>query len=286
MPSHAEQPRIGNVPIANLRKVQNPRWLHMGDPAVPSRVPGQDGGVCPNAAACAKVLTNCVAKKTEMAKHNCGGLCDIVFVGDSILERLTGWLCFSNNPRFQESRRAFQDLVGARHPKSMILAGSCDETPQTLYTLDSALPAMKAPKLYFVMIGTNNIPKGGSANALRGIHAVVARLRAAHPGARVLLHALLPRSDDGPRLRFQEHIDEVNRELAAFVAAERASGAPLEFMDCTNTLSPRAQRSEDFDELMLHPTPKGYRAWLTCVNPVLDRALASIAQSSANVDPA
>jgi len=270
---------VNDVPVTRLRKIRSSNWLYNADPTLPSKIPGQTT-FCRTEESCTKVLTECVATKSGLAARNCGGRCDAVFVGDSILERLTGWLCYSRNPKFkdeaEDAKKAFQDIIAVRHPKSFILAGASDETAQTLYMLDQALPKMIAPAMYFVMVGTNNIPKGGSAHALHGLRAVVAKLRTAHPSAHVMMHALLPRADDKV-LHFQTHIEEVNRELAAFVAAERAKGVSIEFVDCTGTLHPRAQRAEDFDDIMVHPTPKGYRTWLSCVSPSIDRALAAIA---------
>mmetsp|Transcript_59087 Transcript_59087/g.183443 ORF Transcript_59087/g.183443 Transcript_59087/m.183443 type:complete len:232 (+) Transcript_59087:145-840(+) len=226
--------------------------------------------------ACEVKLARCVAQRRGIAERNCGGgPCDIVFVGDSLLETLLGRGCFTGGRLFADSAQAYRELVVSRHPKSMVLAGSGDETQQTLHLLDTALPVLKAPKLFVVMIGTNNVPKGGAAGALRGIRAVVGRLHKEHPTTPVLLHTLLPRADDGERRFFQAHIDEVNAELPALVGVARAAGAPVELVDCSGALHRDLPQLTEHYYDGVHLRAVGYRAWLSCLVPKLDRAVAA-----------
>jgi len=266
------------IPAARLRRIRGPFWLHAGDPAVPSQLPGQDGGGMCKGAACEKLFAKCIAERRQKAEQNCGGRCDIIFIGDSIVEELSGRLCYSSGGRMPATAQIYRELVLSRHPKSMVLAGSSEETAQTLHMLDTALPVLRAPKVYLLMIGTNNIPKGGRARALRGIRAVVARLCKEHPETRVLLHTILPRSDDGNLHMFQRHIDELNGMLPDLVSEFRAAGSLVELVDCQGVLHRDPPEVEEHFSDKLHLKAAGYRAWLTCLRPALDRALSGAEQ--------
>jgi len=268
-----------SVPADSLRKTRGRYYFKTTDPRLPSRIPGSTcGGVCSGLEPCTNLFTGCVAQKRRSAAENCGGqACDLVLVGDSIIERMVGRMCYSGNFwKFNASRRAFEGKVRSRHAKSMILGGTCDETPQTLYMLEQVLPVLLEPKVFFVLDGTNNVPKGGSRSVIDGMKAVVQHLRRAYPNAQILLHALLPRSDDNGMSRFQEHVDEANAGLKEYAGSERKAGAPIAFVDCSGDM--RQDLDASFDD-RLHPSPEGYRRLLSCLQPILDRAVLGSAYS-------
>jgi len=273
------QRRLG-VPAASLRKHRGRYYLRTADPRFPSRVPGTTcGGVCAGVEPCTKIFAGCAARKRQAAAENCGGrACDLVLMGDSIIERLAGRMCYSGNAwSFNASMRVFDEKIRSRHTNSMILGGTCDETSQTLYMLEQVLPVLLGPKVVLLLVGTNNIPKAGSRSAIDGVKAVVQRLRRAYPRTHVLVHALLPRSDDGGRSRFQDHIDEANAGLAAYAGAARSNtGAPISFVDCSGPMKQDLDAS--FDD-RLHPSPEGYRRLLSCLQPILDTAVLGSARS-------
>mmetsp|Transcript_51913 Transcript_51913/g.120651 ORF Transcript_51913/g.120651 Transcript_51913/m.120651 type:complete len:265 (-) Transcript_51913:15-809(-) len=220
---------------------------------------------------CTSRFHTCVARKRLAAQGNCGReRCDVVFVGDSIVERLGGSTCFSRL-NVSDSGEAYRAAFGIAHPGTLLLGGACDQTQQTLYLLEHALPVLRAPRVYFVLVGTNNIPRGGTEHARSGVRAVVERLRRVHPQSQVLLHAVLPRLDDGGKAHFQEKITALNRDLASL------AGDKVRFVDCTRALGTPAEEPQHFDNIMLHPSPAGYATWLRCVSLVVDSALDSTA---------
>jgi len=267
-----------------VRKTPRNNWFQPSgfeDPAVPNPVPGQKCG-CDDVMGCMKRLSSCIMDKRKKAEENCGSTCDLVMIGDSITERLTGRRCYGAFSKFDDEAKVFKDLVAKPHPKSLVLGGSCDETSNTLRMLDQVLPVLRAPKVYFVLIGTNNIPKGGGASAVRGVKAVVTKLREMHPQAHVLLHAVLPRGD-GEEFKWDKHIEAANLQLKYFAEMEgrKAERGGVEYVDCSFALQGKSTSEQKtvwkrlYDDHKLHPNALGYRALLDCLGTTLDRAIGS-----------
>mmetsp|Transcript_87022 Transcript_87022/g.259585 ORF Transcript_87022/g.259585 Transcript_87022/m.259585 type:complete len:280 (-) Transcript_87022:45-884(-) len=245
--------------------------VHAVQPDTASSAPATECG-CPSSA-CTYRFQGCVSAKRRRAALNCGGRCDVVFFGDSIVERMTGRTCFSML-NVSASGTAYMEAYGNSHPGTLVLGGACDQTQQGLYVLDSLLPMLRSPAVFFVLIGTNNIPRGGRAHALRGIAAIVQRLLSTCPTSKVLLHAVLPRWDDKGRAHFQDSIDALNRDLVALVRSLQTLGSPIEFLDCSGAIGMPTAAPSHFDEVGLHPSPSGYRALLACLGPRIDQAIA------------
>lgn len=236
----------------------------------------------------------CTAVKRVRASRNCGGRCDVVLVGAAVTEALTGSYCYwaisgtsQCGPTYcalaeDEAGRAFRQAFPF-HNRTLVLAGAGDQTFHTLAMLDEVLPVLKAPKVYSVLVGTDNLGfagQGPSEPAFRGIRAVVQRLRAAHPESWVLLHALHPRYDDlangipvppGP---WNDRVGEVNEMLRRFAGSERER---VVFVDCNHVfLDPSLGGS--LQHVMpdyLHLNGEGYRRWFACWRPTLERAMAN-----------
>lgn len=228
------------------------------------------------------MFDTCTARMRGLAARQCSGRpCDLILVGDSILEALSGGQCYYGVAQAAEEV-VFQGTF-AHYNTSLILARGGDQTPHTLHALGEVLPLLDAPKLFFVLLGTNNLGNNWSTagETAAGVRAVVARLRAAFPDSRVLLHPILPRADDrvrktipgmgGPRQPFQATVDEANLELAAFARA----AAGLELVDCSQVF-PGGDGPEAWEVTadLLHPNAVGYERWLRCLNSVIGRFLA------------
>jgi len=212
----------------------------------------------------------CTLDRRRHALRTCKEGCDVIFVGDSIMERMNGKdMCRPLDLKGRvEDNKVFRATF-ARHGRSLILAGRSDQTNHTLHLLEAALPVLqrapKAPKLYSLLIGTNDIGYGGTVqSAIAGIKAVIRRLHKAHPSTTVLLHALLPRSDSK---RHHQNNQEVNRGLRAFMDERPPK---VELIDCAHVFPEASMKQLMHDGL--HPNREGYTKWYQqCVKPVLER---------------
>mmetsp|Transcript_102935 Transcript_102935/g.320777 ORF Transcript_102935/g.320777 Transcript_102935/m.320777 type:complete len:332 (-) Transcript_102935:17-1012(-) len=230
----------------------------------------------------AKDRPACAATLLERARHSCGGRCDIVFVGDSIVDSLTGGNCYEPEVMVQSLRRPLLEELPARW-RPLVLAAGGDQTQHTLWHLRRCVPVLKPPRVFVLMLGSNNLALQGSMtpeDTVRGLGAVVQALRAAHPRAPVLLHSILPRANDqalfqkDPRKFFQVKIDKANGLLPGL--ARRTPG--VFHVDCTRVF-PRGIGRDARAVLpdLIHPNAEGYRRWLRCMVPILGRALNATA---------
>lgn len=220
----------------------------------------------------------CKAWQKRAVEAGChGDACEVVFVGDSIFERLGGTACYLALPRANvlKMNQVFNQTF-AYAARALFLAGAGDTTPQTLYMLDEVLPVLPSPKVFFVMVGTNNLGTccTSAAEAARGVKAVVGRLQWQHPSSRILLHPLLNRAGMGCcGYPMQPLVDDVNKELKVFA---EGLGEQVQWADCSQVF-PRGF-SEEVRALMpdkLHPSAKGYEEWMHCLNPLFHDVLHS-----------
>jgi len=243
------------------------RFLEATDPAIPAS----------RWVLTAPLYRSCFQAWVDRAASNCGGRCDIVFIGDSILEGLNGEWC-SYRLKFPGWQAVFHDYISGFW-RSLVLAGASDQTQHTLKLLEATLPLLREPQIFFVMIGTNNIgPLGAfsAADTARGVRAVVDAIRAAHTHARVLVHSILPRSDifcAASRLQCQDTIEAVNGQLEAFA---RDAGRGVKHVDCSGVFALDGgplSRTLMLDGL--HPNADGYRRWFVCLQPLLMHELGN-----------
>ena len=130
----------------------------------------------------------------------------LVFIGDSITE---GW-----------QAQVFQQFYGHRLALNLGIGG--DATQGLLWRLDRGhWPSNLRPQAIVLLIGTNNIGAGASAeNTAQGIFQVVARLQQISPQSRILLLGVLPRgatAQDPTRAA----VAQVNRLIAACADNQR-----------------------------------------------------------------
>ena len=156
--------------------------------------------------------------------------------------------------------------------KTLNLGVGGDRTQHVLWRLDQgALTALAGPqnavKVCVVMIGTNN--SNGSDNTAEeigaGIAAVVRRLRAGLPQAKVLLLDVFPRGEK-PNPQRQKNANASDLAAAAFAGdamVRRLDLAP-QFLQADGTLS-----KETMPDL-LHLSPAAYRTWAEAMAPVVD----------------
>lgn len=158
--------------------------------------------------------------------------------------------------------------------RTLIVAGSMDQTQHTLYVLKEVLPALRRPRLFLVLIGTNNIGTSlmTPTQSASGVRAVVGAIRSAFPGVKVLLHTQLPRWDEPEHQHrgvLQRRLDVMDNELAGYA---RVEAPEVELVNCSGVF-PRGAALKALMPDFLHPNAEGYRRWLHCLGPVLDAAL-------------
>ena len=124
-----------------------------------------------------------VAKLAELRR----GPVDLVFIGDSITHN---YELASTAPAY-DFLGLWNRFYGGR--RALNLGFNGDNTGNVLWRLDHGEVAGIGPKAAVVLIGTNDTIQGRSADDTKaGIDAVVGRLRAKLPRARILLLGILP----------------------------------------------------------------------------------------------
>eukprot|EP00747_Dinoflagellata_sp_TGD_P158476 gnl/TRDRNA2_/TRDRNA2_177817_c0_seq6.p1 gnl/TRDRNA2_/TRDRNA2_177817_c0~~gnl/TRDRNA2_/TRDRNA2_177817_c0_seq6.p1 ORF type:complete len:286 (+),score=14.71 gnl/TRDRNA2_/TRDRNA2_177817_c0_seq6:57-914(+) len=220
----------------------------------------------------------CNSMLVARAKENCGGHgCGIILVGDSIMEHLTGYECYTGEsfttPRMVHGKMtnfsAFNlsmVIPDSWHP--FIIAHGRHGTQHSIRDLERTLPWLKTPKVFMVLIGTNNLNWGmPTTDTASGVAAVVNHIRCAHPKAKVLLHGILPR---GGFAWLQRKIDETNGLLQSFGQSHQPG---VEYIDCGHVFRKHTDMQDLFYDGLTHPNKLGYIKWFACLKPLLEHAM-------------
>ncbi|MCU1545606.1 MAG: hypothetical protein JWP30_706 [Homoserinimonas sp.] len=166
----------------------------------------------------------------------------IVCVGDSLMEA-GSWAEW-----FPEHTVINQGVSGAT-------------TADVLNNVDMIVDAR--PDEILLMIGTNDLGTRRTVEHLvRNVQSLMVQLRREVPGARMLLHSILPRGRD-----FARPIREANIHLRQFAATVHAQYLDLwpAFATEDGQIDPR------FSDDALHLNAAGYEAWLAELRPALER---------------
>lgn len=191
----------------------------------------------------------------------------LVFVGDSI----TDFWHLDENPWFPGlycGWSVWNESFGGEVPqhKALNLGVSGDRIEHVLHRL---LPATQGgegwldrpdlqPDTVFVMLGINNsfdAEKPAPTSIVKGVEAVVARLRERKPKARIVIQSLLPTED---ATKNRDLVQPVNAALRAHAATLPNTA----FLDLYPSFVDEAglQRRVLFND-GLHPSRDGYRVW-------------------------
>jgi lysophospholipase L1-like esterase len=185
------------------------------------------------------------------------GPVDLVFLGDSITD---SW-----NRQGEAQWLRFAPL----NPANLGISG--DRTEHVLWRLQNGTVDGLSPRLVVLLIGTNNLKASLDERpewCAEGVRAILEELRVRLPGARILLHAILPR--DGPGDVTRARVEAVNRLLHRF-----ADGRTIHFFDAASVFKfPDGRIRKDLMPDALHPNPLGYAAWYEVLRPEIDRLLA------------
>lgn len=192
-------------------------------------------------------------QKKALAKQ--GGW-ELVFIGDSITH---GW---ENG-----GKAVWQKYFGSY--KALNLGYSADRTEHVLWRLDNGELEGNQPKLFVVMIGTNNNghrkpEQESTADTVAGVKAILDRLGQKAPQSKVLLLAIFPRGaspKDGLRVRNEA----VNAEIQKFADNKRVFWLNIN----AKFLQPDGTLSKEIMPDLLHPNAKGYEIWAESILPAV-----------------
>ena len=196
-----------------------------------------------------------------VAQAKQGGI-DILFMGDSITD-------FWRN----RGSNVWNKYYAPRHAANFGISG--DRTQHVLWRLDNGeLDGIK-PRVVVLMIGTNNTGKERNSNTIRntvpeaiaGVEAVVADIRARLPDSKILLLAIFPRGtlDDPQRAQ----VALINTVIAKLDDGNMVKFLDIgaKFLDADGTL-PKSVMPD-----LLHPNEYGYQIWADAMNPTLDEMM-------------
>jgi lysophospholipase L1-like esterase len=201
---------------------------------------------------------------------------DVVFLGDSIFERLNGTRMNGHQPAYLANKRVFDQYFQTERMKGLILGSSGDTTGHFLWHLQNGLlPESLQPKAFVILLGTNNMGRDGcnKRTTLAGILQVIHVVHRQKPDAMILVHGLLPCSDQKP-FRGPDYNELENRftlgkqwENSLWINAELKKTCDLmkfcAYMDSGDVfLTPDGRIQDDRIVDSMHPSLEGYKMWV------------------------
>ena len=182
---------------------------------------------------------------------------EVIFIGDSITQ---GW---------EGHGRAVWEKFHAPR-KSLNLGFSGDRTEHVLWRLRNGELDKVDPKLFVIMIGTNNTGQrqDDPADTANGVRLIIDLLRDRSPQAKILLLAVFPR-DETPQGRLRKINDRLNAAIAPL-----ADGRHIRWLDLNSYfLTPEGMLTPEVMPDFLHPREHGYRIWAETMEPVIAEML-------------
>ncbi|UFS60100.1 SGNH/GDSL hydrolase family protein [Subtercola endophyticus] len=166
----------------------------------------------------------------------------LVFLGDSLTEH-----------------GRWQEWFGDYEVHNLGVGG--DTTDDVRARLDDVVALQ--PSTVVLLIGTNDLGKRRSVeHIVQNIETILATLRTELPDAEILLESVMPRSAE-----LAEEIREINRHIWQF-----ASSVRTHYLDLWPALATRdGELNPEYTEDQLHLNDLGYEAWLSELEPALER---------------
>ncbi|TCO87406.1 lysophospholipase L1-like esterase [Chthoniobacter flavus] len=151
-----------------------------------------------------------------------------------------------------------------------------DRTEHVLWRLDHGNFDGLKPKEIVLMIGTNNTGHQGrpqkeldgavyqctAQQTAEGVKAIIDKLEAKCPGAKILLLAIFPRGAT-PADKFRQQNEETNAIIKGYADNKKVFYMDInaKFLQSDGTLS------KDIMPDLLHPNAKGYEIWAEAIAP-------------------
>lgn len=134
-------------------------------------------------------------------------------------------------------------------------------TDDVLNRLDEAIDVQ--PHTVVLLIGANDLAKRNTVeHTVRNIETILVRLRQELPDSEILVQSVMPRERD-----YAEDIREINRHVWQFASTVRAH-----FLDLWPALATQdGELRGEYTSDGLHLTDAGYEAWLSELEPALER---------------
>ena len=182
----------------------------------------------------------------------------VVFIGDSITHNF---------------HKKVWDL--AYGPYKAVNAGyGWDRTENVLWRLKHGEIDGAAPKVFVVMIGTNNSHLNTALEIEAGVTAICTEIHTRYPQSKTLLLGIFPRGAKPDATR--EKLAEVNTGLAKL---DGKNG--ITFLDIGAVfLKPEGALTRDIMPDFLHPNRLGYALWVDAMQPTLSRLLGETPRPS------
>jgi N-acetylglucosamine-6-sulfatase len=195
------------------------------------------------------------ATHSELSAIAAKGEAELVFFGDSI----------TASTRSSES---WKKIFAAYRSANFGIGG--DRTQNLLWRLEHGEIGALKPKLAVLLIGTNNIGITGNdiADTVRGVNAVVSKLHAAFPSAKLLVLGLFPR-DESPASPLRAKVQQINGALTKLDDDKTVFVRDIGqvFLEPDGTLSTAVSKDH------LHPTEEGIRRWAEAIAPVVQQLM-------------
>lgn len=196
---------------------------------------------------------------------------EVVLIGDSITHFWGG------EPKAAQANGplSWQDTFSPY--RTLNLGFGWDRIQNVLWRLDHGELDGLHPRVVVLHIGTNNTSETAHARqntpeeVAEGIKAVLQRLRAKVPEARIILMAVFPR-EQSPAHPRRSQIAQINLQLAGLGGIPGVTFLDLgpKLLEPDGTISPRVMA--DF----CHPTESGYRIWGQALVPLLQSAIRTV----------
>ncbi len=195
------------------------------------------------------------------------GKIDLYFIGDSITRR---WGATDYPEFLAHWKKNFHGWNAGN------FGWGGDSTHHLLWRLQNGMFDGVSPKVVVVQAGTNNIGDGSkperAADAAEGVEALVAFVRAAAPGAAIIVTAVFPRNDSPASNAL---IAEANARIAKL-----ADGGRIRFLNINDRLADEnGVLFEGVAVDRLHLSLKGYEIWARALEPHLLELLGPRAET-------
>ena len=197
---------------------------------------------------------------------------DFILLGDSITERWNGTTNMGQ-VQFPEYRSVFNKYFNKYDNANASLFGlalglSGDVCVELSWHLENGiLSSSITPKVFVVLIGTNDIGRMNCSKqtVLNGIKNVIRIIHTSRPETPIIVHALLPRSDNYERVYTPgwtyDRIIWINNELETFCDL-KTNNMWCYYLNVNHIfLSESSIIKKELMDDALHPTPKGCDIW-------------------------
>ncbi|NLU41786.1 MAG: hypothetical protein GXX08_06255 [Firmicutes bacterium] len=178
---------------------------------------------------------------------------DVVFLGDSLTRR------------WEDNSHLWDEYFSQFNPANFGVGGDCIEN--VLWRIENGEIDGISPKLFSVLIGTNNLCRNTENEIVEGIMEVVRTIRLKCPESKVVVFGLLPREKDETGRECNDRIDRINRELAMRAGS---GGYVYEYFG-DPLMTERGSVDKDLMPDGLHLNESGYRVVGPIVRAIVER---------------